>query len=320
MASQGTEGVWCRVSFAGESPTCECAYHTTGRGAGADISRRSNTCCPYREAALGKKIVVEEKDLVCPECKKKKYTRDGWYHDKHEKRQRYKCTVCKRRFRDNLGFEYHRVPRLYTTLALMLSGMEMVAANIQVTPRHLGARVHVGIITRILEHYSKTVEGYAKTVKPPCTGDKWGCDEKHQKVRGRESYVVAVMDLATRFVLAWDISTTKEKYDAAPLLRAVRNMAGRIPWLFITDGLDQYHIAFKTVFRTLNGLISIHIRDIYIRNLICSTNKQELLNGGFAGRFRYARGIDKELLVFRMAILHYHSIQAARRHSIQDAH
>ena len=32
VASQSTEGVWYRVSFAGESPTCECAYHATGKG------------------------------------------------------------------------------------------------------------------------------------------------------------------------------------------------------------------------------------------------------------------------------------------------
>ena len=146
---------------------------------------------------------------------------------------------------------------------------------------------------------------YARTVKPPCVGDKWGCDEKYQKVRGRESYMVAVMDLATRFVLAWDVSPTKEKYDAAPLLRAARDMAGRVPRVFITDGLERYHIAFKKVFRTLKGPISIHIR-----NLICNTNKQERLNGGFAGRFRYARGINKEeSLIFRMAILHYNYIK-----------
>jgi transposase-like protein len=92
------------------------------------------------------------------------------------------------------------------------------------------------------------VAEYAETVKPPCIGDKWGCDEKYQKVRGKESYIVAVMDLVTRFVLAWDISPTKEKYDAVPLLRAARDMAGRIPRIFITDGLERYHIAFTYVF------------------------------------------------------------------------
>jgi transposase-like protein len=131
-----------------------------------------------------------------------------------------------------------------------------------------------------------------RQLRPPCTGDKWGCDEKYQKVRGKESYIMAIMDLATRFVLAWDISPTKEKYDAAPLLRKARDAAGRIPHLFIIDGLERYHIAFKKVFRTLKGPISFHICDI-IRNLICNTNK-ERLNEGFADRFKCAHGINKE--------------------------
>ena len=76
----------------------------------------------------------------------------------------------------------------------------------------------------------------------------------------------------------------KEKYDAAPLPRAARDAAGRIPRLFITDGLERHHTAFKKAFRTLNGPISIHIRDIHIRNLICNTNKQERFCEGFAGR------------------------------------
>ena len=71
-------------------------------------------------------------------------------------------------------------------------------------------------------------------------------------------------------------------------------MAGKVPRLFITDGLDQYHIAFKRVFRTLEGPRSIHIRGIHIRNLLCNTNKQERFHGELAGHFKYARGINKE--------------------------
>lgn len=56
--------------------------------------------------------------------------------------------------------------RLYITLALTVSGMGMAAANIQITHRHLGVEMHVDAITRILEHYSKVVEEYARTVKP----------------------------------------------------------------------------------------------------------------------------------------------------------
>ena len=313
VASQGTEGVRYRVSFAGESPTCECAYHTTGKGRRCKhIAAVEHMLLISSEASLGRKVDIKERELGCPKCKESKFARDGWYRGRHEKRQRYRCSICGRRFRDNLGFEYRQVPRLYITLALMLSGMGVAAANIQVALKHLGVSVHADTITRILEHYSGVVQKYTETLKPPCVGDKWGCDEKQQKVRGRERWFVAVMDLSTRFVLAWDVSpTAKEKYDAAPLLRRARDAAGSIPRVFITDGLGQYHIAFKKVFRTtLKGIRSIHIRDIHIRNLICNTNKQERLNGEMAGRFRYARGINKEeSLIFRMAVLHHNYIK-----------
>ena len=215
--------------------------------------------------------------------------------------QRYKCSTCGRRFRDNLGFEYRHMPRLFITLALMLYGVGISVANIQMTLKHLGVKVHVDTITRILDHYSKIVEEYAKTIKPPGIQDTWSSDEKEQKVRGEKRWIVTVMDLTSRFILAWDISDTKQNYDAAPLLRAAKARAGKIPRLFITDGLDQYHIAFKKVFYTLKGLRSIHIRDIHIRNLFCNTNKQERLNGEFASRFKPARGINKEeSLIFRI--------------------
>ena len=106
--------------------------------------------------------------------------------------------------------------------------------------------MHVGTITRIFDHYSKIVEEYAKTIKAPGILDTWGTDKKN---RGEKRWIVAVMDLATRFILAWEISNTKEKYDAVPLLRTARDRAGKIPRLFITDGLNQYHIAFKKVKR-----------------------------------------------------------------------
>ena len=69
--------------------------------------------------------------------------------------------------------------RLYINApALMLPGMGMAAANVQMALKHLGVEVHVDTIARILEHYFWVVGKYAKTIKPPCTGDKWGCDEK----------------------------------------------------------------------------------------------------------------------------------------------
>ena len=157
VASQSTEGAWCRVSFAGESPTCECAYHTTGKGCRCKhIAAVEHMLLIQSQPAGGKPTAVGGQKLRCPGCKKTKYTPHGRYHGEHEDRQIYKCSVCGRRFRDNLGFGYRHVPRLYITLALMLSGMGMAAANIQMTLRRLVVKVRVDTITRILERCSTT--------------------------------------------------------------------------------------------------------------------------------------------------------------------
>ena len=95
----------------------------------------------------------------------------------------------------------------------------------------------VDTTTRMVYHYSETAEEYVRTVKPLGIQDMWGSDEKERKVRGEEWWIVTVMCITTRFILAWDISDTKEKYNAAPLLRAAKGRAGKIPRPYIADGL-----------------------------------------------------------------------------------
>ena len=76
------------------------------------------------------------------------------------------------------------------------------------------------------------------------------------------------------------------------------------------DGLAQFHIAYKRAFYTVKGLMSIHIRDIHIRNLICNTNKQERLNGEPAARFAASGGIKKEdSIIFGITIICHNFIK-----------
>ena len=82
-----------------------------------------------------------------------------------------------------------------------------------------------------------------KTIKPPGIQGAWGADKKEQRVRGEKRWIVTVMDLTSRFILAWDISDTKQNYDAAPLLRAAKARAGKIPRPYIADGLGDNTIS-----------------------------------------------------------------------------
>ena len=312
VASQSAKNKWYRVSFACDGPTCDCKYYATGRGRRCKhIAAVEQLLSTSSEPAPTEHVVIEEQGVGCPKCKRKDYARDGTCRGRYEDRQLYRCP-CGRQFRDNLGVEYRQMPRRFITAILLLygAGGGVSVANTRALLGHFGISVHVDTVTRNIEPYSIMVEGYTNKIKPPRLGDTWGCDEKRQKVRGRESWIVAAMRAATRFALAWDVSLTKEKYDAAPLLWAAKVMAGWAPRLFITDGLSQYHIAFKKVYHMVRGLMCLHIRDIHIRNKVCSTNTQERLNGEFADQFRSARGINKEdSPIFRSAIIHHNVIK-----------
>ena len=77
VASQSTDGKWCRVSFELECSMCECAYHTTGKKCRCKhIAVVEHLLLISSEASLGKKISVEEHELRCPKCKNKKYVRE----------------------------------------------------------------------------------------------------------------------------------------------------------------------------------------------------------------------------------------------------
>ena len=114
--------------------------------------------------------------------------------------------------------------------------------------------MHVDAITRILDHYSKIAEECAKTIKAPGIQGTWGTDEKN---RDKKQWIVAVMDLTVRLIPAWDMSGTKENHDAVPLLRTARDRAGKIPRFFITDCLDQYHVALQLLYGVTSDATSV---------------------------------------------------------------
>ena len=161
--------------------------------------------------------------------------------------------------------------------------------------KHLGVNVHQDAITRWAEHYVKLAEWYAKTLRPPRISDKWEYDKKAAE-RKRQGVVYSHGDgpyKPVRSGLGYVIHKTKLQCGAAAAGGLRMRRAGFGAYSSF-DGLAQFHIAYKRVFYTVKGLMSIHIRDIHIRNLICNTNKQERLNGELAARFAASRGIKKK--------------------------
>ena len=64
--------------------------------------------------------------------------------------------------------------------------------------------------------------------------------------------------------------------------------------MFITDGLESYHTAYKKEFWTVKRLNrTLHIRHIHLQGDM-NNNKMERLNGEFRDREKVMRGVKKK--------------------------
>ena len=133
---------------------------------------------------------------------------------------------------------------------------------------------------------------YLEQIKPNVS-DTWRADELYVKINGDMKYLFAMMDDETRFWIAQEVAESKDKHDARNLLKMSKELMGKKPMTFITDGLPSYHDAYKKEFWTLKGPRIEHVRHITLRG-DHNNNKMERMNGEVRDREKVMRGLKKE--------------------------
>ena len=114
------------------------------------------------------------------------------------------------------------------------------------------------------------------------------------------------MDLAARFMPAWEAKSGKAGHGATELPDAAGAKSGKRCPIPITDGLSGCHAAFKRVLGALKGR-SMHLRGIHMWNGFPNANRRESADGTFAGHAGQARDINnRNSLVCRIFILYYY--------------
>ncbi len=149
---------------------------------------------------------------------------------------------------------------------------------------------HVSIL-KWINKYTTLMTQYLEKIKPN-VGDKWRADEVWVKINGDMKYLFAMMDDETRFWIAQEVADTKYKHDARNLLRMSKELMGKKPTVFVTDGLASYHDAYKKEFWTLKGPRTEHVKHIKLRGDI-HNNKMERMNGEIRDREKVMRGLKK---------------------------
>jgi putative transposase len=243
----------------------------------------------FRAEVAINRVIPEVNVEVCKYCGSENIVKNAVRHNQNGSIQRYKCKACGKRFSINLGFEKMKATPQIVTSAMQLYFTGESLRNVQKFLRLQGVEINHVTILRWIRKYVKLMEGYLQKIKPNVS-DTWRADELYVKIKGDMKYLFAVMDDETRFWIAQEVAESKDRHDARNLLRMAKEVTGRQPMTFITDGLRVYHDAYKKEFWTLKGPRTEHIQHITLRG-DHNNNKMERMNGEVRDREKIMRGL-----------------------------
>ena len=227
----------------------------------------------------------------CIYCKSSQIVKDGLRHNKYGDIQKFNCKICKKYFTINIGFERmkHNPQGITTAMQLYFSGESL--RNTAKSLELIGVKVSHQTIYNWIEKYIHLMDKYLEKLTPDVS-NAWRTDELYLKVKGNNKYLYALMDDETRFWIAQQVGNTKYTEDIKPLLKKGKELTGKRPLAFISDGARNFHQAYKKEFFTINNPRTKHISHIRLQG-DHNNNKMERLNGEIRDREKTMRGLKK---------------------------
>jgi transposase-like protein len=182
----------------------------------------------------------------------------------------------------------HNPQGITTAMQLYFSGESL--RNTAESVRLIGMDVSHQTVYSWIKKYVTLMARYLEKINPNVS-DAWRADELYLKVRGNPKYLYALMDDQTRFWIA-QVADTKYTSNVRPLLQKGKELAGKRPNTFITDGAPNFHDAFNKEFFTINNPRTRHISHIRLQG-DHNNNKMERLNGEVRDREKVMRSLKK---------------------------
>ncbi len=206
--------------------------------------------------------------------------------------QVFKCRDCNKRFSINLGFERMKASPQIITSAMQLYFTGESLRNVQKFLELQGVKITHKTVWNWIRKYTGLMESYLEKVTPH-VGDVWRADELFIKVKGNMKYLYAMMDDETRFWIAKQVSDNKMKDDVSQMLVDGKELTGKKPSVFITDGARNFHQAYKREFWSHTVPRTDHIRHIHFKNDM-NNNRMERLNNEIRDREKVMRSLKRQ--------------------------
>lgn len=248
-----------------------------------------------RKNLENKDILELENELTshvkCPFCNSFNIIKHGTRKNKNGVKQRYLCKDCNKTFvLDPIKGHKANGKLIALTMDLYFKGLSLRKITDTIY-QFYGIEIHHDTIRRWIKKFMAKIKEYVEK-KEPNVSDIWHVDEQMIKTKKDEwVWCWNVMDRKTRFILANNITTSREIQDARNIFKKAKEVANGKPKYVYTDGLQAYIRAFKKEFGDRQHSV-IHVRNVGIRKER-NNNIIERYHGTVRERDKVMRALDK---------------------------
>jgi len=234
-------------------------------------------------------IIRQEEQDKCVYCGFGEIVRNGTRKNDYQNKQRFFCKICRKSFVLESVFRKLRGNPKTITLVLDLYFKGISLRKVQ---NHLeqfyGIKVSHKTIYNWVIRFSELLKNYTDKLTPE-TSAKWHTDEMAVKTKDdkKSVWLWNTIDSETRFLLAQNITETRDTQDAINQFTDAVKKAEKKPFFMVTDKLPSYEKAFTKVIWQMAGVRREHIRikgDQSRENM-----KVESLNGSIREREKIIR-------------------------------
>jgi transposase-like protein len=218
--------------------------------------------------------------------------------------QRWRCKDCRRKFVDNDALPGMRMPteHIATALGAYFEGRS-ISSIPEIMYQICGSFVTKSSIDKWVSRFSELAINEANKTKVE-VGDIWVADENAIKIRGKSCWVIDIIDLETRFLLAARLSYGRATNDIRCALEAARDKSGKIPKQVLSNGRNSYLDGIELAY----GADVKNLWDVPVHNRVDSTRFIEQWNNILRARnalLRRLKKSDRAQLIINGWLVHY---------------
>jgi transposase-like protein len=207
-------------------------------------------------------IIRQEEQDKCVYCGSIEIIKRGIRKNDYESKQRFYCKICRRTFVSDSAFRKIRGnPKTITlVLDLYFKGISLRKIKEHLKEFYDVDVSHMTIYNWILR-FTQLIKNYTDKLKPEVSA-KWHTDEMTIKTKDEKKCVWLwnTIDSETRFLLAQNISETREIEDATKQFKDAVDKAQKKPVWMVTDKLPSYEKAFGKEIWSRKGVRREHIQ------------------------------------------------------------